>query len=123
MKILNLLLCALFILFAAVQYNDPDPWGWMLLYFFVAAMFGLAAFGQYYRPALIAGLVVCIIWMATLIPDFLEWIKIGMPNIAEHMKAETPYIELTREFLGLVICIVGLGFVLRRGRRLRKFRV
>ncbi len=119
MKVLNLVLCALFLLFGAVQYNDPDPWAWMLLYCFVAVMFGMAAFGHYYRPALIAGLAVCIIWMVTLIPDFIEWINVGMPNIAEHMKAETPYIELTREFLGLVICILGLGFMLRRERRFR----
>ncbi len=117
MKILNLTLCVLFILFGAVQYNDPDPLGWMVLYFFVAAMFGMAAFGKYYHPGLIVGLVVCTLWMATLVPDFVEWIKIGTPNIAEHMKAETPYVELTREFFGLLICLGGLTFIWFRSRR------
>ncbi len=32
MKILYWILAALFLLFAAVQYNDPDPIPWMLLY-------------------------------------------------------------------------------------------
>lgn len=47
MKILNLILTILFILFAAVQYNDPDPIHWMALYLFVAAVCGFAAFGKY----------------------------------------------------------------------------
>ncbi|GJM33077.1 MAG: hypothetical protein DHS20C18_20780 [Saprospiraceae bacterium] len=117
MKIFNLILCALFILFAAVQYNDPDPMYWMLLYLYVAAMCGLAAFGKYYRPVLLGGLLICVIWVGTLVPDFINWVKMGTPNIAEHMKADTPYVELTREFFGLLICILALVFLWRRSRK------
>ena len=32
MKVFNLIFCLLFIFSAALQYNDPDPLRWMLLY-------------------------------------------------------------------------------------------
>lgn len=110
MKIFNLILSIIFVLFAIVQYNDPDPWAWIALYFYVALISGLAAFRRYHRYATLGGLAVCAIWMATLIPDFVNWIQMGMPTITGSMKAEEPHIELTREFLGLVVCIAALVF-------------
>lgn len=106
MKVLNLFLCVLFILFAAVQYNDPDPWRWIALYLYVAVACGMAAFGKSNKIVLMVGLAISTIWMLTLLPDFIHWIKMGMPTIVAHMKAEAPHIELTREFLGLVVCMV-----------------
>lgn len=110
MKFLNSFLTLIFLLFAIVQYNDPDPWGWITLYLFVAVICGFAIFRRYHRYVIIGGLVICFVWMATLIPDFIHWVKMGMPTITASMKAEAPHIELTREFLGLVVCISALGF-------------
>ncbi len=117
MKVLNLILAVLFILFAVVQYNDPDPWGWAALYLYVAAACGMAAFGKSNKFMLILGLGVSAIWMLTLVPDFIHWVQMGMPTIVAHMKAEAPHIELTREFLGLVVCMSALGW---QWYRLRK---
>lgn len=119
MKVLNLVLAVLFILFAVVQYNDPDPWGWAALYLYVAAACGMAAFGKSNKFMLILGLGVSTLWMLTLVPDFIHWVQMGMPTIVAHMKAEAPHIELTREFLGLVVCMAALGwqwYRLRSGR-------
>jgi hypothetical protein len=44
MKYLNILLCVLMVLFAAVQYNDPDGLFWAVLYLIPAVWAGLAAF-------------------------------------------------------------------------------
>lgn len=117
MKIFNLFLTLLFALFAAVQFNDPDPWGWALMYGFVAAVCGFAAFGRFHAYALYLGLGIALIWMATLLPGFINWIKMGMPTITGSMKAESPHVELTREFLGLVLCILVLGWQWRRARQ------
>ncbi|MBI5917657.1 MAG: transmembrane 220 family protein [Bacteroidetes bacterium] len=117
MKILNLLLAAMFTLFAAWQYNDPDPWRWAAMYGFVAVVCGFAAFGKTNKYALWAGIAVCLVWMVVWVPEFIEWVKIGRPNIAGQMKAETPYIEYTREFLGLAICGAVLGWQLWRVRK------
>lgn len=117
MKIFNLFLALLFALFAAVQFNDPDPWGWALMYGFVAAVCGLAAFGHYHTYLLYLGLGIALIWMAALVPGFVSWVKMGMPTITGSMKAESPHVELTREFLGLVLCILVLGWQWRRARQ------
>jgi hypothetical protein len=52
-----------------------------------------------------------------LLPDFINWVKMGAPTITGSMKAESPFVELTREFLGLVICFAGLSFLLWQGYR------
>jgi len=104
MKYLTLLLAVVFLLFAAVQYNDPDPIHWIALYLYTAAICGFAAFGKFNKYALWAELAVTTVWVALTIPDFIDWIKMGEPNIAGQMKATEPYIEMTREFLGVLMC-------------------
>lgn len=111
MKIFKLSLSLLFVLFAVVQLNDPDPWGWFAMYLYVAALFGFAAFGKAHNYAFLAGLAVILIWAATLVPDFITWFKMGMPTITGSMKAESPHVELTREFLGLLIAGTAIGWL------------
>lgn len=104
MKYLNIFLAVVFLLFAAVQYNDPDPIHWIALYLYTAGICGFAAFGKYNRYLLWAGLAVITVWVVLTIPDFFNWIKMGEPGIAGEMKATEPYIELTREFFGVLMC-------------------
>jgi hypothetical protein len=104
MKIVNIILCIMFLLFLGVQYNDPDPYLWMPIYGFVAAVCGMAAIKKYNKTFILIGLSILTIYTLTYIPDFVDWIKMGMPSIVETMKAEKSYVELTREFGGLVIC-------------------
>jgi hypothetical protein len=108
MKILNIILCIMFLLFLGVQYNDPDPYLWMPIYGFVAYVCGLAATGKYNKMFILIGLGILCIYTLTYIPDFIDWIKMGMPSIVETMKAEKSYVELTREFGGLIICDIVL---------------
>ena len=117
MKILNFILTAVFVLFAAVQYNDPDPHIWIPIYLFPAAVCFYAAKGQYNKTYILIGLIPMTLFMFDYIPDFIDWIKMGEPSIVETMKAEKPYVELTREFGGLVICVVVLVFQYFRARR------
>lgn len=114
MKIINLILCFLFVLFAVVQYNDPDPYLWAPIYLFVAGVCGFAAFNKYDRRITLLGTIVLAIYTLTYVPAFVDWIRMGMPSIVETMKAEKPYVELTREFGGLVICLLALGWQLKR---------
>ena len=112
MKIADWALAALFFLFAAVQYNDPDPVQWMLLYGGVAVLYVLDALGRPNRPATWVGLAAALSWAASYVPDFWHWVQLGMPSIVETMKADKPYVELTREFLGLLIAAAGCGWLL-----------
>jgi hypothetical protein len=120
MKIINLALAALFLLFAAAQLNDPDPLGWTVLYAFVSGVCAFAAFGKSNKHVLWVGIGVCVVWMILLLPEFIRWINMGMPGIVGQMKAEAPHIEFTREFLGLGICAAALAWQLRRGRKSAK---
>ena len=49
MKILNIILAVLMVLFAGVQYNDPDGLLWAVIYLIPAVWAGLVAF----RPAFV----------------------------------------------------------------------
>ncbi|MEM6317920.1 MAG: transmembrane 220 family protein [Bacteroidota bacterium] len=110
MKLFNILLSLLFVLFAYFQYNDPDPWLWITIYLFVAVISALSAAGKFLTWLIRAGILGCIIGMGMLLPDFIDWITNGAESITETMKTEKPHIELTREFLGLLICALVLFF-------------
>jgi hypothetical protein len=120
MKILNFVLAALFLLFAGLQYNDPDPYIWIPIYLFVAMVCAYSAFGNYSKWVTLAGLALLGIYTLTYIPAFVDWIKMGMPNLVETMKAEKKYIELTREFGGLVICDIVLLWQYFRAKKADK---
>jgi hypothetical protein len=112
MKLFNLLFCFIFILFAALQYNDPDPYLWVPIYLYTAVLCWLAFRSRYYPSAYIAGIVVYTLYAVYKIFDangLIDWItKHNAQNIAETMKAERPWIEESREFFGLVILIAVL---------------
>lgn len=117
MKVAYIICSILYLIFAIVQYNDPDPWLWIMIYVFVAVCFGGAAANKFNRPILWGGIVFCSLYFFFLLPDFIQWLIMGAPTIIESMKAEAPHIELTREFLGLLINIVGLLFLLRQSNK------
>ncbi|MBC7826579.1 MAG: transmembrane 220 family protein [Chitinophagaceae bacterium] len=112
MKIFNLIFCVLFILFAALQYNDPDPYLWIPIYLYVAALCCLAFRQKIYPKLYLFGIVIYAFYAAYLFfskDGMLDWMREHQAeNIAHEMKAKKPWIEATREFFGLVILIVVL---------------
>jgi len=112
MKLFNIIFCFVFILFAALQYNDPDPYKWVPIYSYTAVLCWLAFRNRYYPKAYIAGIIVYAAYSLYKVFDangLIDWIsKHQAQNIAETMKAEKPWIEETREFFGLVILIAVL---------------
>jgi len=108
MKIANIILSILFFLFAIVQYNDPDPWLWIILYGMVGIISAMAVFEKYNKVLILLGIGICVLGILFLLPDFIDWLKNGAPSITESMKAESPHIELTREFLGFIVTLLAL---------------
>ena len=112
MKVFNLIFCVLFILFAALQYNDPDPYIWIPLYLFAAVLCWLAFRRKYYPRLYLAGIIVYTLYATYLFfsnDGMLDWMREHQAeNIAQEMKATKPWIEATREVMGLVIMIVVL---------------
>jgi len=124
MKIFNLIFCILFILFAALQYNDPDPYVWIPIYLYAAVLCWLAFRKKYFPRAYLFGVV---IYAGYAIYKFFDengvwdWLtKHHAANIADTMKAEHPWIEETREFFGLVILIVVLLIDYFYAKRIKK---
>ncbi len=117
MKITNFILAGLFVLFALVQINDVDPWLWVAFYLVVAVFCFFGALRRYYHIPLLIALFGTGFWLGMLLPDFISWIREGMPTIVGSMKAESPYIELVREFLGLLIALAALAFQYYQLRR------
>jgi hypothetical protein len=112
MKIFNIIFFFLFIVFAALQYNDPDPYIWMPIYLF-GAYLCFRTIQKKYNPVLyIMGFAAYTLYGLYLFFDktgVIDWMREHhAENIAETMKAETPWVEETREFFGLVILIVVL---------------
>lgn len=109
--ITRILVAALFALFAYFQLNDPDPWAWVIYYASLAIAYAVSVKWIIPQWVKYTGLAVSLIWLLTLLPDFIHWVQMGMPTITGSMKAEAPHIELTREFLGLGIGSAGWWFL------------
>ncbi len=110
MKIFNLVLALMFLLFAFVQINDPDPVIWILIYGIMAVSCVLAAFRRYYPPATLVLLVIFAIYGLSYGPGLIEWMKSDNKWMlfSDIAKMEYSYIEESREFLGLLIAILVL---------------
>lgn len=112
MKWAIIALCIIEILAAIVQWNDPDPYLWIIAYLIPCV---LTFF--YFRKTLhsyvaMGTLIVYLFFLSTYIPSITGWIMDGMPTITGSMKAESKYIELVREGGGLLICVFHLALLL-----------
>lgn len=107
----------IFVLFAVTQLNDPDPLPWVILYLSTAGLLALAHWKRYYLWLGIAATVIMLVGLVTFIPEFFHWVEDGMPSIVSSMQAATPYVELVREFFGLLLCsMVASWYTLRSFR-------
>jgi hypothetical protein len=109
MKIFNSIFLVFFVVSAGLQYNDPDPALWILIYLFAALNCYFSIRELNYPLINQTGLVLLFIYAMFLFFDkdgVLSWITDHKAeNIAGSMKASTPWIEETREFFGLAIII------------------
>lgn len=103
-KALRILFFFLFTLFAYVQLNDVDPWLWVSGYMLIGLTSLLSLFITPKRFVFMGLFGIYGIWTITILPEFINWLSLGMPSIVGEMKAESPYIEFAREFFGLLIC-------------------
>ncbi len=114
MKFFNIFFSVVFILFAVVQYNDPDAYLWIPIYLYPALLCYLK-FAQkpISRIAYWAGFLVFGVYAIYKMFDtngIIDWVQFhNASNIASSMKAEKPWIEESREFFGLLIILIILG--------------
>jgi hypothetical protein len=110
MKIINIFFIFVFILFAAVQYNDPDPYLWIPIYLYPALLcYWEVKQKPINKKAYLAGFLVFGVYAIYKLFDtngIIDWIKYhNASSIAATMKAEVPWVEESREFFGLIIIL------------------
>lgn len=107
MKILNSFFVLLFLVFAYVQINDPDPVLWVLIYLNMAFICGVAVFRKLPGTWLFITGGIYFLYACFLIPGSWAWFQSPDRSLLfdDIAKMQYPYIEETREFLGLVICL------------------
>jgi hypothetical protein len=104
MRIVNGVFCVLLVLFALVQYNDPDFWLWGAIYGFAALFAGLAAF----RPARFASGPASAAYGAALLLSFYG-VWFYWPTTPRWWMEEVWWVtETAREGMGMMIVVVAL---------------
>ncbi len=108
-KWLYRLMVVVFVASAVVQYNDPDPLVWILIYGLAAAA-SLAAV-SWNRAWLLSSIVgvVAIVWSVAIVPHFFG--KVGFSEIFESMTMKSVEVEYAREFGGLLIVAAWMAVV------------
>lgn len=103
----------LFLISAALQYNDPDPYVWIPLYLLGAWLCWKANQGSYPPPIYLAAAIIYIGYAAYLFvaaDGVASWVNDhDTESLVQTMKAEKPWIEQSREFGGLLILLFSLA--------------
>ncbi len=106
MRIVCFILAAIAILFAAFQYNDPDPWTWIGLYGAAGISLLLAGFRITSRWLAWLTAVAALVLAARSAPGVWQYLtNHDGQTLANAMSKEHPYIEETREFGGAIIAM------------------
>jgi len=125
MKVFNSLFCIVFLVSAALQYNDEDPYLWIPIYLYGAWLCFMAARNRYLPRAYFIGIVAYLALVAYFLVfkhGVVDWFQhYPAQDLVKSMKADKPWIEETREVLGLLILVGVLSidwFVAKRRNRL-----
>lgn len=106
-SVLNWIMFAAFGMSVIVQYNDPDPLVWMLMYGAAAVATFLRFRGQlHWGISLTVGLI-ALVWAATLAPHVIG--KVGFSEMFESYEMKSTPVEMAREMGGLLIITFWMG--------------
>lgn len=114
-KNVNIFLFVLFQIFALVQLNDPDPFIWVSLYGIVGLVCLVSNYREIPRMLIITIALLLLIYASFHFSLFLEYLRIENKNeLFGEMVYEKPYLEGTREFLGLAFAATGILYQLKK---------
>ncbi len=122
MKALHITLAILFLAFTIVQFNDPDPFLWIMIYGSMIAVCAMAAYKMFFPKLLLLQGGIYLVYCAFLWSGVSQWFASDDKSMLfdDIAKMQYPYIEESREFLGLVICLVVIALYLWMSLRSRK---
>ncbi len=115
MWIANIGMGVLFAIGAMVQWNDPDPLGWILVYMAAAIACGtFRRFSWAWLLALVTA-IVAISWGAWIVADMPRWVTPS--QMFEPMQSRGGAVELAREAWGLGIIALWMLLLVWAGRK------
>ncbi|MFD1616314.1 transmembrane 220 family protein [Gelatiniphilus marinus] len=113
-KTINFMLCILFIVFALLQLNDPDGILWFSIYFIVAILCLYNSFKPIPKSFLIITIVALLFFAVLHFSLFIDYLKTeNKEEIFGKMDYKKPYLEGTREFIGLLLATLGLLYQIK----------
>jgi hypothetical protein len=99
----------------AVQYNDPDPLFWMLIYGAAAVVCVREVMGKSRWEAAAAIGVIALIWAGTISPRVLGVVPFG--SMFESFEMQNAQVEESREMYGLLLITMWMLVVAYVSRR------
>jgi hypothetical protein len=113
-KITNFILCIVFIIFALLQLNDLDGVLWFSIYFIVALICLYNNFKPVPKHLLILTIIALLAYSAFHFSLFIDYLETeNKEEIFGEMVYDKPYLEGTREFIGLLIATFGIIYQLK----------
>ena len=100
----------------AVQYNDPDPFGWMALHSAAAVVSFASLRRPRAWPVAAAIAAVALVWAATLAPAAA---RTSFPDLFRSWEMMSTEMEEGREFLGLLLVAAWTSCLAYHGRKAR----
>lgn len=112
--VLNAIFLIIYLLCAALQYNDPDAMLWISLYLAAASMcaFEFRLHPPRWPPRVLAG--ASVVWICTLLPSLVGQVSIDDIFASIHMTTNT--VEQPREIGGLALVGLWAGVLSYRKR-------
>jgi transmembrane protein TMEM220 len=113
--ICNTIFLLIYLLSAAVQYNDPDALLWVLVYLAAALMCALQF--RTTPPLWLSRtlLVISVVWMGALLPSIVG--QVSPQEIFESISMKTRAVEEAREIGGLFLVTLWAGVLTYRQRK------
>lgn len=111
-------MAAMFGLSAALQYNDPDPLSWIVLYAAATAACVLWGLRRATWPLAAPVTIVSAVWTAMLLPEVLG--HVGPSDLFLRMSEKGGRVEIGREAGGLGIVLAWMLVLLAFERRRRR---
>ena len=118
-KIKNLILFILFVIFAVLQLNDPDGKLWFSIYFIVSLICLYNTFKAVPKSILILSIITLMSYSVFHFSLFIDYLNTeNKEEIFGEMVYDKPYLEGTREFIGLLLAALGIMYQIK----IRKFK-
>ena len=113
-KIKNLFLFVLFVLFAVLQLNDIDGELWFSIYFTVSLLCLYNTFKAIPKSILILSIIALMTYSAFHFSLFIDYLNTeNKVEIFGEMVYDKPYLEGTREFVGLLLAAFGIMYQIK----------